>query len=133
MRADEFNDRVYRVRLLSRARYRGNLWSAETGLTMDVRRVTWWCDQRTLGAGEYGGADPKDVARDQSVRERARERRIAMHYGDPKELRVVVRHHHGEDIVMTRIAIHDHRWARGRLRHLRMLHAPASCHRTGAR
>ena len=60
--AYQLDDCLNGVRLLCRARDRRKLRPAESGFAMNVWRVARRCDQWSLGAGEDGGTDPKDIA-----------------------------------------------------------------------
>ena len=88
---------------------------------MNVWGVARRCHQRAVGASEDGGADAEDVAGDQRVWQRARERCIAVNSGDADQIGVVIRDHQGEDVIVPWVAIDDHRGALCRCGHGRTL------------
>ena len=75
---------------------------------MDMRGITWWRNERSVSAGEDRGADAEDIARDQRIWQRARERRIAMDGGDADQVGVMVRHYQRENVVVPRVTVNDY-------------------------
>ena len=124
MLTDEFNDGFDRARRLSGATHRWQLWSTKARLTVNVWGIARWCHEWSVGTGEDGGVDAKHVAGNQGVRQRARERRIAVHGGDADQIRVVVGHHQREDVIVSWVAVDDHRGAIGGGTHGRTLAHP---------
>jgi hypothetical protein len=80
--ADEFDDGFDSAHLLSGTTNWGKLRATKARLSMNVWGVAWWRYKGSICSGEDGGADAKDVARDQGIWQRAREGCIAMDGGD---------------------------------------------------
>ena len=73
-----------------------------------MRGVTRRRNERSVSTGEDRGADAEDVARDQRIWQRARERRIAMDGGDADQVGVVVRDYQRENVIVPRVTVNDY-------------------------
>ncbi len=90
-------------------RRRGQVGAVEAALAVDHRGRSRLGQQRSLGAGVDGDVDPQELAHDQRVVGRAVERRVAGHGGDAEQLAVPGRDDDGDRVVVTRVAVEDHR------------------------
>ena len=103
------DDELDGVAAVEGPRRRGQVGAVEPALAVDHRRRSRLGQQRSLGAGVNGDVDAQELAHDQRVVGRAVERRVAGHGGDAEQLAVPGRDDDGDRVVVTRVAVEDHR------------------------
>ena len=81
---------------------------AQAGLAVDVRGVLRRAHQRPRRAGVHGRIDAEQRREQQRVGGRGRERHVAAHGRDAVHLRVPVREHQGDRVVVPGVAVDDH-------------------------